>query len=66
MRSTYSRIDRTALDRKLTQGELGKLVGVQKAQISKLENSLTRVSFKRCSTLVQHYLYRYKVGIRSL
>jgi len=27
--------------RKLTQGQLGELVGVQKAQISKLENSIT-------------------------
>lgn len=29
------------LERNLTQAELGRLVGVQKAQISKLENSLT-------------------------
>jgi transcriptional regulator with XRE-family HTH domain len=28
-------------ERNLTQEELGKLVGVQKSQISKLENSLT-------------------------
>jgi HTH-type transcriptional regulator/antitoxin HipB len=28
-------------ERKLTQEELGKMVGVKKAQISKLENSLT-------------------------
>ena len=32
--------------RNLTQEELGKLVGVQKAQISKLENSLTDVRFE--------------------
>jgi len=31
--------------RNLTQEELGKLVGVQKAQISKLENSLTDARF---------------------
>ena len=31
----------TRSDDELTQEELGKLVGVQKAQISKLENSLT-------------------------
>jgi DNA-binding XRE family transcriptional regulator len=31
--------------RKLTQGQLGKLVGVQKSQISKLENNLTNVRF---------------------
>ncbi len=34
-------IKQARLDRKLSQEELGKLVGVQKAQISKLENSLT-------------------------
>jgi len=34
-------IKQARLDHKLTQEELGKLVGVQKAQISKLENSLT-------------------------
>lgn len=32
-------IRKTRLDRNLTQAELGKLVGVQKAQISKLENN---------------------------
>jgi DNA-binding XRE family transcriptional regulator len=34
-------IKQARLERSLTQEELGKLVGVQKAQISKLENSLT-------------------------
>lgn len=33
-------------NRNLTQEELGKLVGVQKAQISKLENSLTDARFE--------------------
>ncbi len=32
-------------ERNLTQAELGKLVGVQRAQISKLENSLTDARF---------------------
>jgi HTH-type transcriptional regulator / antitoxin HipB len=32
-------------ERHMTQEELGKLVGVQKAQISKLENSLTDARF---------------------
>ncbi len=32
-------IRKTRLEGKLTQAELGKLVGVQKAQISKLENN---------------------------
>jgi HTH-type transcriptional regulator / antitoxin HipB len=31
-------------DRNLTQEELGKLIGVQKAQISKLESSVTNVT----------------------
>lgn len=33
-------------ERKLTQAQLGKLVGVQKAQISKLENNLTDARFE--------------------
>ena len=33
-------------ERNLTQGELGELVGVKKAQISKLENSLTDARFE--------------------
>jgi len=33
-------------ERHLTQEELGKLIGVQKAQISKLENSLTDARFE--------------------
>jgi len=39
-------IKQARLDRNLTQEELGKLVGVQKAQISKLENSLTDARFE--------------------
>jgi len=33
-------------DRNLTQEQLGKLVGVKKAQISKIENSLTDARFE--------------------
>jgi len=33
-------------ERKMTQEELGRLVGVQKAQISKLENCLTDARFE--------------------
>lgn len=33
-------------ERKLTQEQLGKLVGVKKAQISKIENSLTDARFE--------------------
>ena len=38
------------LERNLTQDELGRLVGVKKAQISKLENSLTDV---RLETIIK-------------
>jgi plasmid maintenance system antidote protein VapI len=34
------------LERNLTQEELGKLVGVQRAQISKLENNTTNVTIE--------------------
>jgi transcriptional regulator with XRE-family HTH domain len=33
-------------ERNLTQEQLGKLIGVQKAQISKIENSLTDARFE--------------------
>lgn len=33
-------------ERKLTQAQLGELVGVQKAQISKIENNLTDARFE--------------------
>ena len=36
-----SAIKDARIERKLTQEQLGKLVGVQKAQISKLENSMS-------------------------
>ena len=39
-------IKQARLERKLTQEELGQLVGVKKAQISKLENSLTDARFE--------------------
>ena len=39
-------IKEARLARNLTQEELGQLVGVQKAQISKLENSLTDARFE--------------------
>ena len=37
-------IKKVRLERNLTQEELGKLIGVQRAQISKLENSMTNVT----------------------
>jgi HTH-type transcriptional regulator/antitoxin HipB len=39
-------IKQARIERHLTQEELGKLVGVQKAQISKIENSLTDARFE--------------------
>ncbi|HSP11878.1 MAG TPA: helix-turn-helix transcriptional regulator, partial [Salegentibacter sp.] len=38
-------IKKARKDRNLTQDQLGKLVGVQKAQISKIENNLTDARF---------------------
>jgi len=39
-------IKRVRLERNLTQEQLGELVGVKKAQISKIENSLTDARFE--------------------
>ena len=37
-------IKETRLERKLTQAELGKLIGVQKAQISRIESNASNVT----------------------
>jgi len=39
-------IRKVRLERHLTQEELGKLIGVQRAQISKLENNTTNVTME--------------------
>lgn len=39
-------IKQVRLERNLTQDQLGKLLGVQKAQISKLENNVTNVTMQ--------------------
>jgi DNA-binding XRE family transcriptional regulator len=39
-------LKQTRIKQKLTQAELGKLVGVQKSQISKLENSVKDARFE--------------------
>jgi len=39
-------IKKVRLERNLTQEQLGKLIGVQKAQVSKLENSATNVTIE--------------------
>src|SRR5690606_22149717 len=43
-------IKKARLERNLTQAQLGELVGVKKAQISKLDNSLT---YARLETIVK-------------
>ncbi len=39
-------IKKTRLERKLTQEELGKLIGVQKAQISRIESNASNVTIE--------------------
>ena len=39
-------IKKIRLERNMTQAELGKLIGVQRAQISKLENNTTNVTLE--------------------
>lgn len=39
-------IKKVRIERNLTQEELGKLIGVQRAQISKLENNTTNVTLE--------------------
>jgi len=39
-------IKKIRLERNMTQEELGKLIGVQRAQISKLENNTTNVTIE--------------------
>jgi DNA-binding XRE family transcriptional regulator len=39
-------IKKVRLERNMTQDELGKLIGVQRAQISKLENNTTNVTIE--------------------
>jgi DNA-binding XRE family transcriptional regulator len=39
-------VKRARKDRKLTQAQLGELVGVQKAQISKIENNMNDARFE--------------------
>ena len=39
-------IRKARLERNLTQEQLGSLIGVQKAQISKLENNMTNVTME--------------------
>ncbi|MDD2982085.1 MAG: helix-turn-helix transcriptional regulator [Crocinitomicaceae bacterium] len=40
----HTRFKQTRLERNLTQEELGKLIGVQKAQIARIENNASNVT----------------------
>ena len=53
-------IKRVRLEKKLTQEQLGKLIGVQKAQISKIENNTKDV---RLSTIVRVF-YALKTKVK--
>ncbi|MBX2932224.1 MAG: helix-turn-helix transcriptional regulator [Chitinophagaceae bacterium] len=47
-------IKQTRKERNLTQEELGKLIGVQKAQISRLENSASNVTMDTLLRVKSH------------
>lgn len=53
-------IKRVRLEKKLTQEQLGKLIGVQKAQISKIENNTKDV---RLSTIMRVF-YALKTKVK--
>ena len=53
-------------ERNLTQDELGKLVGVKKAQISKIENSVTNARFETILKVFKALNVKIKFNIESL
>ena len=53
-------------ERNLTQEELGKLVGVKKAQISKIENSVTNARFETILKVFRALNVKIKFNIESL
>ncbi len=53
-------------ERNLTQEELGKLVGVKKAQISKIENSLTNARFETVLKVFRALNVKVKFHIEPL
>ena len=63
-------IKQTRQERNLTQEELGKLIGVQKAQISKIENSVKNARFetimKVFDALGAKVSFQVEIGERKL
>ena len=53
-------------ERNLTQEELGKLVGVKKAQISKIENSVTNARFETILKVFRALNVKIKFNLESL
>ena len=53
-------------ERDLTQEELGKLVGVKKAQISKIENSVTNARFETILKVFRALNIKIKFNLESL
>jgi len=53
-------------ERNLTQEELGKLVGVKKAQISKIENSVTNARFETILKVFRALNIKIKFNLESL
>ncbi|HBZ67365.1 MAG TPA: transcriptional regulator [Bacteroidales bacterium] len=65
-------IKQTRQERKLTQEELGKLIGVQKAQISRIENNASNVTMEtlmrvfealQAKVLLQVELPHFKISL---
>ena len=53
-------------ERNLTQEELGKLVGVKKAQISKIENSVTNARFETILKVFRALNVKIRFNLESL
>jgi len=53
-------------EKDLTQEELGKLVGVKKAQISKIENSVTNARFETILKVFRALNIKIKFNLESL
>jgi DNA-binding XRE family transcriptional regulator len=54
------------MKRHLTQSELGELVGVQKAQISKVENNLTDARFETILKVFQALDVKIKLNVEMV
>lgn len=58
-------IKRTRKEKKLTQEELGRLIGVQKAQISKLENNSKNVTVETIQKVFKALQTKIKFSIEK-